>query len=49
MSFYFEEIILVMKENGEKRALKMPFKINATEDLTVPLKKLLGEDCVKLK
>ncbi|MBQ3306277.1 DNA polymerase III subunit alpha [Candidatus Saccharibacteria bacterium] len=44
-----QEIILVMKENGEKRALKMPFKINATEDLTAPLKKLLGEDCVKLK
>ena len=41
-----QEIILVIKENGEKRPIRMPFRVEATEDLTSPLKTLLGDDCV---
>ncbi|MBQ6393997.1 DNA polymerase III subunit alpha [Candidatus Saccharibacteria bacterium] len=43
-----QEIILVLAENGEKRPLKMPFKVSADDELTAPLEKLLGKDCVKL-
>ena len=44
-----QEIVLVIKENGEKRPLRMPFKVNADEELVVPLKDLLGADCVVVK
>ncbi len=44
-----QEIILVIKENDEKRPLRMPFKVDADEELTTPLKNLLGDDCVIVK
>ena len=42
----FQEIILVLKENGEKRPIRLPFHVEADGELTSPLKDLLGEDCV---
>lgn len=45
----FQEVVLVLAENGEKRPLKMPFRVDATSDLLNPLKTLLGENCVKVK
>ena len=44
-----QEIILVIKEKGEKRALRMPFKIDLCSELTAPLEDLLGKDCVVAK
>ena len=41
-----QEIILVLKENGEKRPIRLPFHVEASDDLTTPLKTLLGSDCV---
>lgn len=43
-----QEIILVMQEDGQKKPLKMPFRVEASEDLTAPLSELLGTDCVKV-
>lgn len=45
----FQEIILVMQEKGEKKPLKMPFRVEATEELTSSLTKLLGDEAVKVK
>lgn len=44
-----QEIVLVFKENGKKQALKMPFRIDASSELTVPLENLLGSECVKVQ
>ena len=43
-----QEIILVLEDETGKKPLKMPFKVDATSDLTAPLEKLLGQDCVKV-
>ncbi len=45
----FQEIILVLKENGEKRPIRLPFRIEADSDLLKPLEALLGEECVKVQ
>ena len=42
----FQEIILVLKSGESKKPLRMPFKVDACDDLTSPLKTLLGSDCV---
>lgn len=44
-----QEIVLVIKEDGKKRALKMPFKVDTCKELTEPLENLLGKDCVVVK
>lgn len=44
-----KDIILVFKENGEKRTIKLPFKINPTPALVDDLSNLVGSDCVKLQ
>ncbi len=44
----FSEVVLVFYDGGEKRILKMPFKIDAGTDLLVDFKALLGEDHVKV-
>ena len=44
-----QEVVLVMKKGEEKRPLKMPFKVDANEDLIKKLKDLLGEEKVKVK
>ncbi len=45
----FQDVILVLEENGEKKPLKMPFKVDASDDFLAKLKELIGEDKVKLK
>ncbi|MBR2855559.1 DNA polymerase III subunit alpha [Candidatus Saccharibacteria bacterium] len=42
-----QEVILVIRENGNKRALRMPFRVDVSPDLLGKLKELLGENCVK--
>ena len=45
----FQDVILVLEENGEKKPLKMPFKVDASDDFVAKLKELVGEENVKLK
>ena len=45
----FQEVVLVMKEGAEKRPLKMPFKVDVTDELLSNLRNLLGEEKVKVK
>ena len=44
----FQDVILVLMEGAEKKPLRMPFKVDAGEELTKPLSELLGEECVKV-
>ncbi len=44
-----QEIILVLKDQSGKRPVRLPFKVDITEDLTKPLATLLGENCVKVQ
>lgn len=44
-----QEIIMVLKDGDNKRPLKLPFKVEVTDDLTKPLVKLLGDACVKVQ
>ena len=44
----FSEIILVL-DGDKKTPLRMPFKVDASADLTTPLISLLGADCVKVQ
>ncbi|MBR5408755.1 DNA polymerase III subunit alpha [Candidatus Saccharibacteria bacterium] len=43
-----QEIILVLEDKTGKRPMRMPFKVDASKDLTSPLSDLLGADCVKI-
>ncbi len=43
-----QEIILVLEDKTGKRPMRMPFKVDASKDLTDPLSDLLGADCVKI-
>ena len=43
-----QEIILVLEEKSGKKPLKMPFRVDASEELRKPLSELLGEECVKI-
>jgi len=43
----FQDVVLVLKEGETKRPLKMPFKVDASDDLITKMKELLGEDNVK--
>ncbi|MBR2741237.1 DNA polymerase III subunit alpha [Candidatus Saccharibacteria bacterium] len=43
-----QEVVLVMKEGEAKRPLKMPFKVEVSEELLSGLKELVGEDKVKV-
>ena len=45
----FQDVILVLKDGETKRPLKMPFKIDASDDVLKKLKELVGEDKVKVK
>lgn len=45
----FQEVILVIQDKNGKRALKMPFKVDVTDDLLAKFKDLLGEEAVKVK
>ena len=44
----FQEIILVLEDESGKKPLRMPFRVDAGEELTTPLSELLGKDCVKV-
>lgn len=44
-----QEIIMVLKDENGKRPLKLPFRVDVTEELTKPLSELLGEGCVKVQ
>ena len=44
----FQEVVLVLRDDGSKRALKMPFKVEVSEDLLTKLRELVGEENVKV-
>ena len=43
-----EDMVLVLGDGGDKKAMKMPFRVE-TAELTNILTKAFGEECVKLK
>ena len=43
-----QEVVLVLKEGESKRPLKMPFKVDASDELVGKLRELVGEDKVKV-
>ena len=45
----FQDVILVLKDGETKRPLRMPFKVDASDDLLKKLQDLLGADKVKVK
>ena len=45
----FQEVVMVLKDGETKRPLRMPFKVEVTDELMKSLKELLGEECVKVK
>ncbi|MBR3254065.1 DNA polymerase III subunit alpha [Candidatus Saccharibacteria bacterium] len=44
----FQEVVMVLKDGETKRPLRMPFKVEVTDELIKNLKELLGEECVKV-
>ena len=44
----FSEVVIVSIENGEKKALKMPFRVDICGELLDSLEKLLGKTSVKV-
>ena len=43
----FQEVILVLQEGESKKALKMPFRVEACAEFMKEVKEVVGEDCVK--
>ena len=44
-----QEIVLVLDEGSEKKALKMPFRVEGNAEFLKDMKAVVGEDCVKVK
>ncbi len=44
-----QDVVLVLKEGEIKRPLKMPFKVDASEELLGKLRELVGDECIKVK
>ena len=44
----FQDVILVLKNGAEKKPLRMPFKVDACDDLLTKLREIVGNDNVKL-
>ena len=44
-----QDVVLVLKDGEAKRPLKMPFRVEISNELLEKLKELLGEDKVKVK
>ena len=44
-----QEIIMVLKDENGKRPLRLPFKVDVTDELTKPLADVLGASCVKVQ
>ncbi|MBQ3294023.1 DNA polymerase III subunit alpha, partial [Candidatus Saccharibacteria bacterium] len=45
----FNEVVLVLQEKEEKKALKMPFRVEVCEEFMKEMAKIVGEDGVKVK
>ncbi len=43
-----QEMLMVIKENGEKRALKMPFKVEISSEFLNGMQELVGKENVKV-
>jgi len=43
-----QDVILVLQEGEEKKALKMPFRVEGGEGFVKEMKTVVGEDCVKV-
>ena len=48
LSLGVQDVILVLKDGEEKKPLKMPFKVDVTDDLLTKLREIVGEANVKL-
>ena len=44
-----QDVILVLQDGDAKRPLKMPFRVEASDELLTKLKDLLGDNCVKIR
>lgn len=44
-----QEVVMVLKDESGKRPIRLPFRVEATDELTGPLAKLLGAACVKVQ
>ena len=44
----FQEVVLVLRDGERKRPLKMPFKVEVSDDLLEKLKELVGNEAVKI-
>ncbi|MBO7699288.1 hypothetical protein J6S39_01200 [Candidatus Saccharibacteria bacterium] len=44
----FQEIILVLQDGEDKKPVRLPFRVDASDELTKPLSDLLTADCVKV-
>lgn len=44
----FQDVVLVLRDGETKRPLKMPFKVDACEDLLSKLRELVGNESVKV-
>lgn len=44
-----QDVILVLDEGTEKKALKMPFRIEASEQFIKEMQGVVGDECVKVK
>ena len=44
-----QEMIMVLEENGEKKPLRMPFRVDPNEEFLGEMAAALGEGCVKIK
>ena len=44
----FQEVVLVLKDGESKRPLRMPFKVEVSEELLGKLRELVGDDAVKV-
>ena len=45
----FQEVVLVIREGDSKRPLRMPFKVEVSDELLSKLYKLVGEERVKVR
>lgn len=44
-----QEVVMVLKDESGKRPIRLPFRVEATDELTKPLVELLGDKCVKVQ
>lgn len=44
-----QEVVMVLKDESGKRPIRLPFRVEATDELTKPLSDLLGDKCVKVQ